>query len=78
MNEIEALAVELKERRRQLEAASRMLLSRTEQGAGAGSPGGGGFAAGEVDRLNARIRQAQGIDVIEARIAELEALLGEA
>jgi hypothetical protein len=76
MNEIPQLEVELRERRRQLAVAERQLLRSQGQGVGAGGPGGGGFWAGEVERLNNQIREAQGIDRIEARIRELERLLG--
>jgi hypothetical protein len=76
MNEIDHLETELRERRRQLASAERLLLRSQSQGVGAGGPGGGGFWSGEVDRLNRQIREAQGIDRIEARIAELEEILG--
>jgi hypothetical protein len=76
MSEIDQLHAELRERRRQLASAERMLLRSQSQGVGAGGPGGGGFWSGEVERLNRRIREAQGIDRIEARIAELEEILG--
>ncbi|MEX1271157.1 MAG: hypothetical protein WD990_13465 [Acidimicrobiia bacterium] len=76
MTEIRQLETELRERRRQLANAERLLLKSQSQGVGAGGPGGGGFWSGEVDRLNRQIREAQGIDVMEARIAELEMLLG--
>lgn len=76
MTEIRQLETELRERRRQLANAERLLLKSQAQGVGAGGPGGGGFWSGEVDRLNRQIRDAQGIDTIENRIAELEALLG--
>ena len=76
MSEIRQLEAELRERRRQLANAERLLLKSQSQGVGAGGPGGGGFWSGEVDRLNRQIRDAQGIDTIEQRIAELEALLG--
>lgn len=76
MSEIDQLRAELAERRRQLARAEQLLLHRSGQGVGAGGPGGGGFWAGDVERLNAKIRKAQGIDVIEARIRELEELLG--
>ena len=76
MSEIDQLRTELRERRRQLANAERLLLKSQSQGVGAGGPGGGGFWSGEVDRLNRQIRDAQGIDVIEARIVELEELLG--
>jgi hypothetical protein len=76
MNEIEHLELELRERRRQLASAERLLLRSQSQGVGAGGPGGGGFWSGEVERLNRQIREAQGIDVIEARITELEEILG--
>ena len=76
MSEIDQLEIELRERRRQLANAERMLLKSQSQGVGAGGPGGGGFWSGEVDRLNRQIREAQGIDRIEARIDELERLLG--
>lgn len=76
MNEIAQFEVELRERRRQLANAERMLLKSQSQGVGAGGPGGGGFWSGEVERINSQIREAQGIDQIEARIHELERLLG--
>jgi hypothetical protein len=76
MTEIGHLETELRERRRQLASAERLLLRSQSQGVGAGGPGGGGFWSGEVERLNQQIREAQGIDGIEARIAELERLLG--
>lgn len=76
MSEIDQLRTELRERRRQLANAERLLLKSQSQGVGAGGPGGGGFWSGEVERLNRQIRDAQGIDVIEARIVELEELLG--
>jgi len=76
MNEISQFETELRERRRQLANAERLLLRSQSQGVGAGGPGGGGFWSGEVERLNAQIREAQGIDKIESRIAELETLLG--
>lgn len=76
MSEIRQFETELRERRRQLAQAERLLLRSQAQGVGAGGPGGGGFWSGEVERLNRQIRKAQGIDVIEERIAELEELLG--
>lgn len=75
-DEITQLEAELRERRRQLAEAERLLLRASGQGVGAGGPGGGGFQAGEVERLNAAIRRAQGIDRIEARVRELEEILG--
>ena len=76
MSEISQLEVELRERHRQLARAEKLLLRSQSQGVGAGGPGGGGFWSGEVERINRQIREAQGIDVIEARIVELEELLG--
>jgi hypothetical protein len=76
MTEIDQIHAELRERRRQLAKAESQLLKSVGQGVGAGGPGGGGFAAGEVERLNGRIREAQGIDQIEDRIRQLEELLG--
>lgn len=76
MSEIAQLEAELRERRRQLASAERLLLRSQSQGVGAGGPGGGGFWSGEVERLNRQIREAQGIDRIEARIEELERMLG--
>lgn len=76
MTEISQLEAELRERRRQLANAERLLLRSQSQGVGAGGPGGGGFWTGEVERLNRQIREAQGIDRIEARIDELERMLG--
>ena len=73
---INQFEVELRERRRQLAKAEKLLIQSQSQGVGAGGPGGGGFWSGEVERMNSQIREAQGIDVIEARIRELEELLG--
>jgi hypothetical protein len=76
MSEIGQFEIELRERRRQLAKAEKLLIQSQSQGVGAGGPGGGGFWSGEVERMNGAIRKAQGIDVIEARIRELEELLG--
>jgi hypothetical protein len=76
MSEIAQFEIELRERRRQLARAEKLLIQSQSQGVGAGGPGGGGFWSGEVERMNGAIRKAQGIDVIEARIRELEELLG--
>jgi hypothetical protein len=76
MSEIGQFEIELRERRRQLAKAEKLLIQSQSQGVGAGGPGGGGFWSGEVERMNGAIRKAQGIDVIEDRIRELEELLG--
>ncbi len=73
---INQFEVELRERRRQLAKAEKLLIQSQSQGVGAGGPGGGGFWSGEVERMNSQIREAQGLDKIEARIRELEELLG--
>ena len=72
MDERDAWQAELDHLRRRLKEIASMMLSPSTA---AQTGMGGGIEPRDVHRINFRIRDAQGVEAIKKRIAELEALL---